>query len=305
MNEPVYPYIDEQVCVVVHDAGAGNLILSEVRSWSPRSLSIAASGPSRSIAKKLFPEVEIETLSSAMIDATLVVTGTSYNCDAEHLARKAAKERQIYCIAGLDHWVNYKERFNFNGEYILPRQILVSDFAAKKKAVDCFPECKVREVENKYLSGILSEIGGIEKIEKKKNRQERMLYILEPLRGPWVERSKASAMTTAFELFLNKLVDVETGVKVRVRLHPSQTIEDVRDIAALTTALPGAEFSEGTSLAEDIAWSTSVIGCESYALFVALCADRPVFSSLPPNAPGLRLPFPQIQELRLIQDKVP
>lgn len=301
MNEPVYPYTNEHVCVVVHDAGAGNLILSEVRTWSPKSLSIAAFGPSRAIAKTLFPEVEIKSLSSAMLSATLVVTGTSHNSDEEHLARKAAINAQVYCMAGVDHWVNYKKRFCFGGEYLLPNEILVSDFAARVRAIKAFPDCKVREVENKYLSTVLYNINCMDQNhDEEYTSKKKMLYVLEPLRGSWVDKLEVSATTMAFELFLDKLFFDNIGAKLRVRLHPSQTVEDISDITALIKALPNAELSQGYSLAEDISWSTSVIGCETYALFVALCANREVFSSLPHAAPSLRLPFPEICELRQI-----
>ena len=299
MNQPVYPYRNERVCVVVHDAGAGNLILSEVRTWSPESLSIAASGPSREIAETLFPETEIKSVPSAMLNASLVVTGTSHNCDDEHLARKAAIKAGVYCMAGVDHWVNYKKRFCFGGEYLLPNEILVSDLAARVKAEKVFPDCKVREVENKYLAAVLSDIASIEQNQDGEFADEkRMLYVLEPLRGSWVDGLKVPAITLAFELFLNNLFHINIGAKLRIRLHPSQTVGDISDIVALIKALPDAELSQGRSLAEDISWSTSVIGCESYALFVALSANREVFSSLPRAAPSLRLPFTQIRELR-------
>lgn len=302
MINSAYPYENENVCVVVHDAGAGNLLLNEIRSWSPRGLSISATGPSLHIAQSIFPEVKVTKLQESMANATLIATGTSYHCTNEHVARKFARDEGIYCIAAIDHWVNYKARFLFNEEYVLPDEILVSDPVARDLASGIFFECKVREIENSYLVNLLSDIDFWEKkIRKKDAAGLNMLYVLEPLRGEWINKFGGSPEVAAFELFHSKLLAKCKGLqRLRLRPHPSQGLEDIREVVDRIASVPNAELSLDCSLAEDIAWSDYVIGCESYALFVALNTGRQVFSSLPHGAPDLRLPFDEIYQLRFM-----
>ena len=46
-----------------------------------------------------------------------------------------------------------------------------------------------------------------------------------------------------------------------------------------------------------LAWSDVVVGCETYAMTLALAANKRVVSSLPKNAHSCRLPFKKIERL--------
>jgi len=53
-----------------------------------------------------------------------------------------------------------------------------------------------------------------------------------------------------------------------------------------------------SSLADAISKSNWVMGCESYALVIALAAGRKVYSALPPWAPACRLPHKGIIQVK-------
>lgn len=63
-----------------------------------------------------------------------LITGTSNN-SYEHKWRIAAISQEIPAVAFIDHWTNYLERFQFDGELSLPNQIWVINQVAKQEAV--------------------------------------------------------------------------------------------------------------------------------------------------------------------------
>ena len=76
-----------------------------------------------------------------------MLTGTSWSSSLEHKARKLASYKDTYSIAVIDHWVNYKKRFEFNNEYILPNEIWVTDLVSFHLAKNIFRH-KVRMLPN-------------------------------------------------------------------------------------------------------------------------------------------------------------
>ena len=68
----------------------------------------------------------------------ILLTGTSWSSTLEHKARKLASNKKIYSIAVIDHWVNYKKRFQFNNEYVLPNEIWLTDLVSFHIAKDIF-----------------------------------------------------------------------------------------------------------------------------------------------------------------------
>jgi hypothetical protein len=141
----------------------------------------------------------------------------------------------------------------------------------------------------KDISGVLDE--------------DAILYILEPIRVNWGVNDPRAGEFQALDYFVSNLKKVSCkNVKIRIRPHPSDIGEKYRSWVNKQTI--EIEISEDSSLAEDICWSDIVVGCQSYALVIALAAQKRVFSSLPPSASELVLPFPEIRQLRFIEEKI-
>ena len=66
----------------------------------------------------------------------------------------------------MDHWVNYLERFELNGNTILPDEIWVGDKDAERIANKTFNKTPVIFYPNPYFEDLKDEISSIE--EKKK-----------------------------------------------------------------------------------------------------------------------------------------
>ena len=64
-------------------------------------------------------------LESAIDGATVLISGTGWQSDLEHISRKLAYGKGIPSVGVLDHWVNYLPRFERRAEVVLPDQLWV------------------------------------------------------------------------------------------------------------------------------------------------------------------------------------
>lgn len=280
------------MAVVCHDAGAANHIVAFMRANMHYDFKPAMFGPARKIWDAAFPNGAIfESIQSALAGSKVLLSGTGWQTPLEHLARKAANEAGIKSIAVLDHWVNYKERFNWNGDILYPNEFWVFDQYAFAIANKAFPNYVIRQLPNLYLD----ELVGC--IPKTRHETSDILYVLEPIRDNW--GSLISGEFQALDFFYSKLDSIplaKNGI-IRLRLHPSEAPEKYSKWIAKYIDL-NIEIDQSSNLGEAISMANCVIGCESYALVVALHAGKKVYSSLPINAPPLRLPYADIIELR-------
>ena len=65
-----------------------------------------------------------------------VFTGTSYTSDIELKFISEARKRKILSIAFIDHYTRYTDRFKFDGGYVYPNKIFVTDDRAFKIALE-------------------------------------------------------------------------------------------------------------------------------------------------------------------------
>ena len=87
------------------------------------------------------------------------------------------------------------------------------------------------------------------------------------------------------------------GEEVRLRPHPSDP-PGKYDAWLARHAGGGVRMDDPATLSEALSRTRRVVGIQSFALVVAAAAGRQAVSALPPWGPALRLPQPQILELR-------
>ena len=87
--------------------------------------------------------------------------------------------------------------------------------------------------------------------------------------------------------------------KIKLRPHPSESLNKYDFIQKKYDHLV-TEFtiSKNSSLHDDLAWADLVVGINSFALVVALCAKIPTMSILPPGSNESILPYEEIIHLR-------
>lgn len=293
--------------VVAHDAGAANHIFA----WlAEEQATMFLDGPARALwqlccqkAGRLPAPLSVlsheldavqsslteASLSAALVGAATVITGTGWESNLEHDARKMARDQGIRSIAVIDHWTNYAARFVRNGEEVLPDEIWVVDPYAADIAQATFPTVRVVEQPNLYLLGFVSEVES-HQLPMATQGNDRVLYVLEPIRHMW-GNLKESGEFLALEYFITNshLTPVSVNAEIRLRPHPSDP-PGKYDAWLSRQDSSKVSLDRSATLAEAIAWSNVVAGCQTYAMVLALACRRTVISTIPPWAPSCVLP---------------
>jgi hypothetical protein len=285
--------LPQPVAVVCHDAGSANIILAELEA-SPGHYLPVMQGPAQELWRAAgYPSEQLLSLATALAQARSVLSGTGWASDLEHRARREARALGLRSAAVIDHWINYEERFERDGEVVLPDEFWVSDAEGFELASRCFAGAVIRQRPNLYLRRQLDAIKAAGKPDP-----TRVLYLLEPIRYSWPGLSQAGEFEALEFLAAHlKLLKPSGSVRLRLRPHPSDPPGKYDAWLAVHHELDAA-IDDKESLAEAIAAAQWVAGCETVALVVALAANRKVVATLPPQAPRCRLPQHGLLHLR-------
>lgn len=288
--------LPNSLAVVCHDAGAANLIINWLEGYSGL-MRVCMGGPAAVLWAKAYPNTRSLALAEALNGAATLLSGTGWSSDLEYDARKLARAKDIKNIAVIDHWVNYKERFERHGVTVLPDEVWVTDDVAATEVRRCFPGLPVEILPNSYLESLLREVATFNPGPARRN-PKRILYVLEPIRAVW-DGSGAGGEFQALAYFLDNLskLGISADVEIRLRPHPSDP-PGKYDVLPLRYSALTLTIDSSRTLAEQIAWADWVVGCETFALVIALHANKIALSSLPPGAPRCRLPQRELLHLQ-------
>ncbi|MBL8346519.1 MAG: hypothetical protein JNN03_13835 [Rubrivivax sp.] len=292
------PELRSPLAVVCHDAGACNVILPWLRR-PDLSLRPVMDGPAAQLFRGRFGDAATTgrgtELDAALEGAAMLLSGTGWASDLEHRARQKARARGLFSAAVIDHWVNYPMRFERNGATVWPDEFWVTDTRAAELAEQCFPGAVVRSFDNLYLR---AEAAAIPPLPRVPQEQAQVLYVLEPMRTDWGRGVPGEFQ--ALDHFMRARVAAGMPAKapIRLRPHPSEPAGKYDRWIAAHRRVANVALDDHATLASAIGASTWVVGCESFALVIALTAGRRVHTSLPPWAPACRLPQPGIVRLR-------
>ena len=288
--------------VVAHDAGAANHIFAWLGDDQP---TLCLAGPARALWQARIQKTGSDSvqsplprsgLAAALAGAATVVTGTGWESTLEHDARKLAREQGIPTIAVIDHWTNYADRFVRSGEQVLPDEIWVSDPYAAEIAQAAFPTVHVVQKANVYLAGLVTEVESRQPPAAAQGN-DRVLYVLEPIRQHWGELAEPGEFL-ALNYFMEnrKRAPVAADAEIRLRAHPSDP-PGKYDAWLARQANHRVSLDRSPSLADALAWSNVVAGCQTYAMVLALACGRTVISTIPAWAHPCTLPQPDIRHL--------
>jgi len=308
INIPNFSRIGSPFALVLHDAGAANLVIGWLKLTSMPNIRVHVQGPAEILWRNAFPNFTTVSISDALSDATALLTGTGWASMLEYNAMKEAKKIGMPIYAVVDHWVNYRQRFLRNNVEILPNEIWVSDHYAVLEARKQLPEVVVCEFDNSYLKQQLKAINEIDPIFKKNNSQIiNVLYALEPIRQKWPCNDKRPGEFQALDYFISKLnlLGLDNACEIRLRPHPSDPSGKYDSWiikAKAKTKTLNIYISSDEPIFEAIAWSDMVVGCESFVLIIGLEAGRKIVSTLPPWSHQIRLPHEGILRLNEIKE---
>lgn len=291
-----------EICAIVaHDAGGAEVLSSYVRRQGLHGLYVLQ-GPARKVFERKLGDIETLSLDDAIRQADWVLCGTSWQSELEFDAIKLARALGKRSVAFLDHWVNYRERFERKGELNLPDEIWVGDPIATELAEKIFDKTPIRLVENPYFMDIRAEVLAAPVVRSGDADRLAVLYVCEPVREHALrqhgdERYWGYVEEDALRYFLANVAVLGKPVeRILIRPHPSEAANKY-DWAKDEFDLPIA-FGGTRSLFEEIADNDVVVGCASMAMVVGLLAGKQVISCIPPGGPKCALPQPEIRSLQ-------
>lgn len=277
--------------VVAHDAGAANLIIAWLKTWG-WPVRACVQGPARRLWEQTFPREFIwETPVRAMDGCASLLTGTGWGSSLEHEARREGRSRGLHVAAVIDHWVNYPSRFERAGETVWPDELWVADSWAAAIARQALPRLPIRQFENLYLQAQVARAGP-------PPGDGTLLYVLEPVRSDWGRGVEGEFQALEYLLANRELLTPAPIRQILLRPHPS---EPAGKYARYLNADSNIALDCSADMAAALSQADVVAGVETFALAMALAADRVVYSSLPPWAPALRLPHEGIRQLRKLR----
>lgn len=293
------------IAAISHDAGGAEILSSWLRRCD-EPYCLALDGPATDIFLRKIGDRRSIPLDEAIEQSDWVLCSTSWQSSLERRAISLAKSGGKKVVAFLDHWVNFKERFQEGGVAILPDEIWVGDVEAEKIARACFAAVKIVLKPNPYFEDLQLEIKKIQIVPSDATKCS-VLYVCEPIREHALlqfgnERYWGYTEEDALRYFLQNVNALGFAVsKVKIRPHPSES-KTKYDWAMNGATLP-IEMGGNKTLLEETVEADVVIGCESMAMVVGLLAKKKVISSIPPGGRVCSLPHPQIGHLQSLLSK--
>lgn len=287
--------LDKPIAVVAHDAGAANLLSAWFSEVGTHDVYGCMAGPAKAIFEREHPTFRYLPLVDLVMQSRTLISGTGWASNLEHDARIIANETGCRNITVLDHWTDYKLRFNRSGKELLPDFIWVVDDYAAQLVRSNFPDLPLAQLPNTYLAKVTAAVGVNEWTQTA--RKSNILYVLEPIRDDWGQLPRAGEFL-ALDYFVSRLESLgfDGQINLRLRPHPSDPPGKYDEwLLAHRHLQPTLDHSP--TLESALAWSGTVAGCQTYAMVLGLAAGRRVICTIPPNMPVCALPHRDIIHL--------
>lgn len=295
-----------RVAIVCHDAGGAEIL----SSWSLRcnnSCSVVLEGPAISIFNRKCVDAERLSLVEAIAKCDWVLCGTGWASDLERQSIKLGRQQGKKTVAFLDHWVNYKQRFEeADGSATLPDEIWVGDVQAKYFAEVEFPNIPIKLKANPYFEDLRADFAKL-KTSKIPTNKKSILYVCEPIREHAYlnygnERYWGYTEEDALKYFLENIESLRLDViDITIRPHPSENLSKYQWAKAYAPSI--IRFGGEVSLMQETIDADLVVGCHTMAMVVALLAGKRVISCVPPGGTQCQLPQTEIEHLQNIVEK--
>lgn len=298
------------ICAV--DAGSAR----HIAAWMyplKQKVRLCVDGPAVKIFKEAWGIFDIYDLAETVQRCDVLISGTGWSSDLEHYSRIYAKQFGVRSIAVLDHWVNYSERFRRGDREVLPDELWVSDAKAFEIARQHFPRIPIVLLPNIWLDSVTSYVKKLRKAPST-TPYKNLLYLCEPIREEWgyslsatyscEEQAILYWLKGIGQLVTNGLVATkEEGISLLLLPHPSEESNKYKYIVEHLSSEWQISIAANESIETSVAWADAVFGCETQGLIIAVEAELPTYSCLPPWAPKCRLPCDRIVHMKdLLRD---
>ncbi len=258
--------------VVCNDAGAAEIISEILLTLrDSHEIEIYAQGPALHIFQKIGLNTFSVSLNQLISNSQVVLTGTGWQTDLESNSIRLAKSAQKPCYVVLDHWQNYRIRFeDTDGTFTFPNKILVTNLLALEMVKREIPEAEVIEIPDLYIESILGRHSLSEKIEK--STSSPVLYLSD---GQPYSITSTYSQTNQIQKLANLKKEIETLCRISldelwIRPHPSDDANDnpPSEIGEISIVIRRGE------LFDQLANAPLIVGTDSMAMYVAMRLGR-------------------------------
>lgn len=209
-------------------------------------------GPAATLWAARFPDrPSSPTLPASLDGIATVLSGTGWQSSLEHDARGLARQAGVRSIALIDYWVNYRDRFRFDSEELLPDTIWVADPDAFALATAQFPELPIVLRPNLYLQEQATAAGPCPP-------DRDVLFVAEPARDGWGAGVPGEFQALDYFITHRDMAGVAQSVSLRVRPHPS---EPVGKYDGWIAAHPGSGLDRSVDMAHALAAARWSLDC--------------------------------------------
>ncbi len=288
------------IALVSHDSGGAEILSSWLVDHTGPAICVL-DGPAKKIFKRKCGIFEEGSLEGAIEQADWVLCGTSWQSNLERRAIAQARVTGKYSVAFLDHWANFRSRFEENGTFVFPDEIWVGDPDALIIAKKYIPEVRISLVENPYFKQIVFQAN-----TRKKDLPEPLngsvLYVTEPTSEHALKQfgdARYFGFTEQEALYFFLTTCESKGIHLQnllLRPHPAESND--KYLAILKPIKTNWKICSSTELIDHILQSEIVAGCNTTAMVVALLLGKRVLCTIPPGGPSCSLPQSQIEYLR-------
>ena len=238
----------------------------------------------------------VDTVDAACFDgAAMVFTGTSHPDSSgsfELQAIEAAERLGLPTAAFVDHWVNFRLRFESDRRLILPRAILVIDEEARRRAIaEGLPEDRLQIWPNPHLVYLarhwrprLGRAATRHLLGLADEQTFVILYAPDPIRMRDPDGQRGFDEIGATQDLLACIGSLGDRVQAIAKLHPLQPAEPIRTLLAGSPQVILADdrqIDRQVDVPELIHASDAVVGFFSNLLLEADALKRPVVRYYP------------------------
>lgn len=294
------------VGIVSHDAGGAEIL----SSWALRCnepYCLVLDGPAVGIFQRKLGECELTSLDDAVHQSDWLLCGTSWASSLERNAIMKGRMTGKKVIAYLDHWVNYRERFQCGETACYPDEIWVGDEYAYGIAASLIRNVPISLHDNPYVQDLKQRVKDTvqQGLTSGGKYIDRVLYVCEPIKEHALtqhgdERYWGYTEDDAMRYFFQymRLLGLDAP-SLRIRLHPSENIGKYDWV--LNTLCPcDVTISKEPDLLNDILESDVVVGCTSMAMYVGVLAEKRVVSVIPEGGQACSIPAKEIEHLQVM-----
>lgn len=305
----------KKIFVVSQDAGGAEILSSLINherfnfNWFVYTSKLS---PAASIFQKkdlsevvnYFDDTAISTaISNIKPDYFFYSTNWS---DSNHSAvHQFCKSNKIPCIAFLDHWINYKERFGFpdiKWQNNLPDFITVGDVPAYQLAEEN-RFTNILKLNNYYFIDLIHDF---ENAEIHKKTDNTLLFISQTISNSnnkftYFGKYEDETIKGILKNF-NKISDKFGISQLKIRLHPSQSASEFTNYESIFPSIKiTIEEPQKIDILYSLVNSKIIAGINSMALFIAFLVGKPAISIIP-DYEKTNLPLPQKCCFNFVED---